>query len=368
MNEKRVIENIGNGEKKALFVYLIKPFLVSKGKEENDTRFRPARTIVDILNNYGYTVDVVNNDYSGLNLDLDRYDLIFGQGDLFNKVASDIGVKKIYYATGRYKNHIKEELQKRQDYLYKRKGKRLPLMRKGLGFNEGAKHADGVLALGNGCAKTYYNVCDNVESVLFEPSDYISHDLDCKSFGDNRRNFLFFSGPGPLLKGLDLALDTFAELPNYNLYISGLDLSIPNTGNNQKFIQLYRKELTMDNVFNLKWMDKRSDLFNSITNKCNFILSFSLSESTNMSTLACMRRGMIPVSTEYSLDIDIDDELKIDVPSDISVLSNRLPQISHWKEEVYKDKSYEIANWANDRLSWDKAKDELNDKIGKLLI
>jgi len=366
-NDSRIVDNLGSGDKNALFIYLTEPFFSSPKDKETDTRFRSARTIVNILNDYGYSVDTVRYDDSGYGLDIDKYDLIFGQGELFEKLAEKEDIYSIYYATGRYKAHIDEQLKIRQDKLKERKDKSIPLLRTGLGFNEGAKYADGVLALGSGCAETYKQTSDNVEHVLFEPSTYIKHDLENKDFDQFRDKFLFFSGPGPLLKGLDLALDSFSQLPNYNLYIAGPQISIDNYTNNKKFIDLYRDILTKDNIYNIRWLEKTSDEFDIVTNNCNFVLSLSLSEGTNMSTLACMRRGIIPIVTKYSLEIDISDDLVIKVPDDVDEISNVISQLTHMREEKYKEMSYGVAEWARENLSWDKAERQLDNKIGKLL-
>lgn len=367
MNDKtRIVEDIGSGDKNALFIYLVEPFL-SKSDKETDTRFKPARTIVDVLNQYDYSTDIVRHSYSGYGIDLDKYDLVFGQGELFDKLVKNSDIYSIYYATGRYKTHIEKQLDKRQEMLKERKGESIPLLRKGLGFNKGAKYANGVLALGSGCAKTYEEVSDNIEYVLFEPSTYIDHNLEDKDFDDARDNFLFFSGPGPLLKGLDLALDSFSNSPDLNLFIAGPQVSIENYSSNKPFIDLYRNELNMDNIYNLKWLDKTDETFNTVTNNCNFVLSFSLSESTNMSTLACMRRGMIPIVTEYSLEINTPDDLIVEVNDDVDEISRSLSLLADMRPEKYKEMSYNMAEWAKDNLSWNKAEDQLYNKIGKLL-
>lgn len=369
MIETRVLEGIGSGDKRALFIYLLFPFLGDSGSDKNDTRVKSARALVSTLNNLGYSVDVVNNDYSGYNLDIDEYDLLFGQGELFEKIAKrNPNTCSIYYATGRYKTHIEGQLENRKRKFKERKGKDMGLCRKGLGFNEGAKYADGVLALGSSCSETYQEVCDNRESILFEPSTYIEHDLGDKDFKKAQNNFLFFSGAGPLLKGLDLALDAFTNLSNYNLYISGPQIKpVGSPIHNQPFISIYRDVLSQNNIIDLQWLEKDSDNFREYTNLSNFVLSFSMSEGTNMSVLACMRRGMIPIVTEHALDSDVPESLIIKVEDDVDSIKQKIKEVSSMNVDRVKEKSYAVAQWAEEELAWDGVEKEIERKMKNLL-
>lgn len=106
---------------------------------------------------------------------------------------------------------------------------------------------------------------------------------------------------GLIHKGLDLLLEIFKELPDYNLYICG---SIKNEPEFEHcyFDELYRTK----NIHTYGFIGVDSFEFREIIKKCNFIIFPSCSEGQASSVINAMVYGLIPIVT-ISSGINIKD-------------------------------------------------------------
>lgn len=126
-----------------------------------------------------------------------------------------------------------------------------------------------------------------------------------KNFEVCRKKFLWFSSGGLVLKGLDLLLDTFSEMPEYDLTICGP------VKNEKDFEQAFYKELyETPNIHTLGWIDVESSKFIEIANSCISVIHPSCSEGGGGSVIGCMHAGLIPI-VSYEASVDIEDEFGI---------------------------------------------------------
>ncbi|MHC5721439.1 MAG: glycosyltransferase, partial [Nostoc sp.] len=96
---------------------------------------------------------------------------------------------------------------------------------------------------------------------------------DEKDFEAVRKNFLWFGGSALVLKGLDLVLDAFAQMPEYHLTVCGP------VSNDQEFEQAFYKELyETPNIHTYGWIDVSSPDFLKVTNNCLGLVYPSVSE------------------------------------------------------------------------------------------
>ena len=120
-----------------------------------------------------------------------------------------------------------------------------------------------------------------------------------KDFAACGRSYLWFGSGGMVHKGLDLALEAFAGMPDYHLTICGP------VEQEKDFVLAFYKELyESPNIHTVGWIDTRSDRFREITRSCVGLIFPSCSEGQASSVVECMHAGLIPVvSAESGVDV-----------------------------------------------------------------
>ena len=111
-----------------------------------------------------------------------------------------------------------------------------------------------------------------------------------KNFDAVRKQFIWFAGPGAVRKGLDIALEAFAGMPEYTLIVCG------KYGGEQDFCDVFKKELQdTPNIKAVGAMDPESDEFKAILNSSLGIVYPSSAEGCATSVLLTMHAGLIPI-------------------------------------------------------------------------
>lgn len=114
-----------------------------------------------------------------------------------------------------------------------------------------------------------------------------------------RRHYFWFGSVGLAHKGLDLALEAFAEMPDLHLTVGGgIDLD-------QDFKAAYHRELfETPNIHTLGWVDILKPQFVEVLRRCAGVVYPSAAEGGAGSVIACMHGGLIPIVTrEASVDV-----------------------------------------------------------------
>jgi glycosyltransferase involved in cell wall biosynthesis len=121
-----------------------------------------------------------------------------------------------------------------------------------------------------------------------------------KDFDRCRKNFIWLGGIGLVHKGLDLLLEAFAEMPEYNLEVCG-----PISGE-KDFERAYHKELyETPNIRTRGFVDVTSPAFTQLAGNCIALLHPSCSEGQSGAVATCMQAGLIPlVSRESGIDMN----------------------------------------------------------------
>lgn len=295
-----------NYKKRAIISYIAYPFNLSlfiKYLSKKHSKVVQVIEIANVLNKLGYIVDIVDH---GSNVDLNyKYDLIFGIEPNFTKMSIKYSnALKVYYGTGCYAKFSNLAEKERQQYLFKRKNVKLQLRRQ-VENCKYIEYADYAILMGNKFTiNTYKEVFDM--SKIYTINNFVDSDNSIKfkkkNFDKVRYNFLWLGGYGALHKGLDVVLDTFKGLPQYNLYVCG-DLK-----REKDFYNLYEKELTsLPNVYYKGWVNTASRKFDRICENCCYIIYPSSSEANAGSVLIAMNKGLIPIITE-STSIDLSND------------------------------------------------------------
>lgn len=288
---------------RALVAYLAWPLLppaALRDRTEYSNRGL-AQDIPRALNELGYSVDVVNFDNERWIPDR-SYDLTVGHGGAnFTRLAGLVGTAttKIYFATGTYWREANRRSAERLADLARRTGYLLPPERAVDGAEEAANRAaDGIICLGNeAAARTYasFSRVERVNNAAF-PVNAPEQLLD-KDFASARREFLFFSGPGNVHKGLDRLLEAF-EGTNLILHVCQR-ISKP-------FVRAFGRYLNgHPNVAVHGVLRMRAPEYRALVRRCGWVVHPTASEGQPGSVVECMAHGLVPIlSTEANIDVD----------------------------------------------------------------
>jgi glycosyltransferase involved in cell wall biosynthesis len=278
--------------RRALLSYLVLP-LLPPHRFRDGVKFSNrgiAQEIPKVLNEMGYSVDIVN--YDNRTWLPDRaYDLFVGHGGInFEAISRCLseGSTRIYFATGIYWRELNARVQKRAEDFTSRKGVVLSSYR-AVDYDEdyAVQHSDGVICLGNQRAvETYlpFQKVIGINNAVF-PVEW--EGWRRKDFEAGRKHFLFFSGRGNVLKGLDLLLDAFVGT-DLHLHICQ-DLE-------QDFASVYRTELSgCSNIHVHGFIRMRSSRFFNLARKCDWVILPTCAEGQPGGVVECMAHGMIPI-------------------------------------------------------------------------
>lgn len=300
--KQRVIRNYeeycaGKPNRRALLSYLVLPLLPPR-RFRDRVKFSNrgiAQEIPRVLNEIGYSVDIVNYDNRSW-LPGKDYDLFIGHGGInFERISRRIPDRapRVYFATGIYWQEWNARNYRRAMDMISRKGVSLSSYRAIENSEESALAlSDGIICLGNSKAIDTYKRFPRVIGLNNAVFPAVWDGWRSKDFDKGREHFLFFSGRGNVHKGLDLLLETFSGT-NLHLHIC--------QHIERDFADAYRRELTeCPNIHVHGFVQMRSHKFYSLAKKCNWVISPTCAEGQPGAVLECMAHGMIPIISEES--------------------------------------------------------------------
>ncbi|MDA2921961.1 glycosyltransferase [Patescibacteria group bacterium AH-259-L07] len=296
----------------ALLYYKTDPFLfggqgVNQYKHTNDWEILE---ITRILNKLGFWVDIVDRN---INISTftpqDKYDIFIGigsgnSGKYYPDIAAQLNrAIKIFYATGPEPTLSNELIHKRYEYFYKRHPDKKVQLRRTIDkvdIHRAMELTDAIFCIGNEFAINSYNKFQKPIYRIY-PSSSPQITVDISQLRERSpQKFLYFGGHGNIVKGLDLVIEAFADLPNLELYICASE-------HEHDFNAVYKDILARSsNIYSVGFIPVGDKIFNEITAKCGYIIFPSCSEGAATSVTTCMRRGLVPVVT-YESGIDLND-------------------------------------------------------------
>jgi glycosyltransferase involved in cell wall biosynthesis len=300
-----------NYSKNALLSYILTPF---QQDSLAHTNFYEAQSWAKILDELGYNVDII--DFRNTKkIDLSKYDLICGFGDVFQQYFES-GINKkiitIYYSTGMHVCHQNQASLSRVKDVYRKKGVWLAKSARFVEktWTHQTALVDGIIALGNEvCANSYRKYFNG--SVYSLPAPFYKT-IDAETIikqktEESKKHYLWFGSSGLVHKGLDLCLEYFAKNQDLYLHVCG---PIENESN---FVTTYNKELfKTPNIQVYGFVDIASSEFENILSKCSFTIFPSCSEGGSPSTLTVVGNGgLVPVITKETT-IETGSEIWID--------------------------------------------------------
>ena len=292
--------------KKALISYITAPFIT--GIEQKHTNHLECYKIAMCLHQLGFSVDVVDFDSKNRTLDYQKYQLIFGFGDVLETAFYHIDQKKtltIYYGTGNHYFFINPASVNRLQEVYEKTG---VLMLKSIRFAESmwtlqTTLSTGLIVLGNDFTANTFQKYYHKGLVKPIPASFHhlhTPDFEKKDFESAKKHFLWFGSNGALHKGLDILLFLFSKRKDIVLHVCGA-----NPYEDAFFTYFNDYLYKTSNIINHQFVDIKSEAFKNILNICAFVVFPSASEGGCASVVTVMGNGgLIPiVSVAACLDV-----------------------------------------------------------------
>lgn len=196
--------------------------------------------------------------------------------------------------------------------------------------NLGIEYADCAIVLGNDFTTDTFKYANKPMYRIPISSPVVYPYPDKKDFEAVRKRFLWFGGSALVLKGLDLVLDAFAQMPEYHLTICGP------VSNDKEFEQAFYKELyETPNIHTYGWIDVSSPDFIKVTNNCLGLVYPSVSEGQSGGVISCLQAGLIPILS-YESGVDVHDFGVIFDNLSLEEIKAKVISISNSPEEKLK--------------------------------
>lgn len=253
-----------------------------------------------ILNKLGYLVTIVDRGYKCTLIH--KYDLFYGlviggSGQYFKHYFEQMPTDciKIALSTGPNSQVASKKIKERTRYFKERHGV-VPISMPRTtpeSFNQLIENCNALFYHGNDIVRKGY---EDIHIPKFKLPTPIKDNIRItfNKLGNKhgyKNNFLFYSGSGMISKGLDIILDSFLELEDYNLFIATLS-------NENNFFDFYKEKIQKaDNIKYLNSMESDSLAMMKISSKCAFVISASCNDGDPAAIMECLRYGLVPVVT-----------------------------------------------------------------------
>ena len=206
--------------------------------------------------------------------------------------------------------------------------------------NLGIEYADYGTILGNDFTVDTFKYANKpIYRTPISSSEVYSSPED-KDFEAVRKRFIWFGGSALLLKGLDLVLDAFAEMPEYHLTVCGP------VSNDKPFEKAFYKELyETPNIHTFGWVNVSSPEFQEITKNSLGLVYPSACEGQAGAVITCLQAGLIPiVSYESGVDVhDFGEILKTSSIEEIKATVRRIANLPVAELKLMACKAWEYA-------------------------
>ncbi len=288
--------------KRALLLWVSRDFLLRENGPLFLTHqhYRQSQQVTTVLDGLRFAVDVA--DVRSRNFTPTRdYDLV-----IRNKV-SEFPLKsdsiRIYLATTMHHKIHNENIRRRHQLLYERRGRRVKLRRIQSESMPYVENADAIIGFGNEYIISTWEGAFNIpvypfNNYGFKETEFLT---DSKDFAMARNSFLFYASKSQVQKGLDLLLEIFPKHPELNLYVCS------EFEKEEDFRACYYKELyKTPNIHPVGWVRVNSRQYNELIVKCAYVIHPSCAEGQPGSVVQCMYSGLIPLVTRET-GIDTED-------------------------------------------------------------
>ncbi len=352
--------------KRALLIYIVKPFLLKDYDPEllRHHNLRRCRQTASILGEFGYIVDVAHR-RNLTPLKRRKYNLIINDRADLRGIDAFSGKDTINIFLATSDNYVvhNRALRRRHELLFKRRGRRVQLRRTYPEVLPFIAESDAIVTIGNEFIMgTWREVSSapiySFNNYGFKETEFL---LDSKDFSTARKNFLFFASSSQVQKGLDLLLEVFPKHPELHLYICS------EYEKEEDFCACYHKELHETwNVHPLGWVTVNSPEYNELVLKCAYVIHPTCSEGQPGSVVQCMYSGLIPLVTREA-GIDTED-FGITFSNDsIEEIEKVIVEVSEKPETWHREHSIRTRKVSEEEYSEDAFIDRWRNLLAEIL-
>ncbi len=288
------------------------------------------------------------------------YKIIVGQGptylDFCNKYPN---AKKVLFCTENNPVVVEQKFKERVSYFSERHPslKKYTLKRRVMFFTEDHLNVSDEIILMN----SEYNE-QSFKKYFARPFRINVNAITNKEFNltklnnntnQIRKNFVVFGCTGFIHKGIDILLDAFKELPDYNLFIYGI-----HRGEKALF-----NKLKSSNTIDCGFVTVASHEFlTNVVSKSLFVILPSCSEGMSSGIATCMTHGLIPIITK---DCGFDDNPDISILPDYSVetIVKTIKNLADIEDDELRKRRLRIINYAQEHFSISKFSESFADII-----
>lgn len=319
--------------------------------------------------NCGYVVDVLcNDDIEAISLlKQNHYYVIIGFGKLYKLACLDFNASlKICFITENNPEVVKKKYCDRVNYFKLRHpniNSKKAVPRTGYFDVEQFKLSDfGILMNSRYNSESFipyfkkglYLINSNaIFSNDFDNNNY----LNITNIEHSKNNFLWLGSVGFIHKGLDLLLDAFRQIPEFQLDCYGVD-------NREK--SLFNK-LKCSNVSNCGFLNVLSRQFvNEVVIKHNFVIMPSCSEGMSTSVATCMSYGLIPILTKECGFEETDNIIFLE-DYKIESIKKILIEVNSWSAERVLNMRISCQNYALEHFSLTKFSTTFKDIMDNII-
>jgi len=344
---------------------IIEPFLGEDGFtiSNTHTHFYESVQIAKTFKELGFCVDVIsykNNKF----IPERKYDIYFASRTNMQRIAEllpDDCIKIVHLDMAHWLFNNTAAM-KRCLAIQNRRKVTLPLKSKIQEHNWAIEYADYATIKGNEFAQNTYKYA---KKPIFRTNipTYATYQFPGnKDYNGCRNNFVWFGSRGLIHKGLDLVLEAFAQMPEYNLTVCG-----PIDGE-KEFVQAYYNELyRTKNINTIGWVDVESENFTRVMDNSIALVFPSCSEGGGGSVATCMQTGIIPIIS-YESAIDISDSYGILLKeSSITEIQDAVRNISRKSSDTLKEMTYNSWKYARENHTREVFAEQLREVIVHIL-
>jgi glycosyltransferase involved in cell wall biosynthesis len=297
------LEPRGPSRGSVLLSYLTEAFTADRGSlpRAHHSNLWQCRQMARTFLELGFHVDVINF-RNFLHKPRRSYDFLIDIRRNMERLAPVLGdgCTKIFHVETAHMLYQNAAEYRRLLDVQNRRGVTLEPRRVERRINRGIESADcAVLYGGEHSARTWAYAGKPMYQVPATPLRRFPAPVG-KDFERARRSFVWKGSNGLVLKGLDLVLEAFADMPDHHLTVCGPIDREPD------FADAYAQELFhTPNITTLGWVDLHSDRFTRVLDESVGLVYPSASESRSGTVITSMHAGLIPVITR-ECDVPID--------------------------------------------------------------
>lgn len=280
---------------RVLLSYKTEPFFEFEKKEHLHTNIWECREIARIFLRLGYIVDVIDW-YDRTFKPRRKYQYLVDLGLNIDRMTPFLGKEcvKIFHATTSHwlfnnqaENQRLIELQKRRRVTLRPRRALVP--------GRNIEVADFSTVLGNEVTTGTYDFAGKKMSQIPLSTTHTYPFPEHKDLEKAKKNFIWLGGVGMVHKGLDLVLEAFCRLPEYQLFVFG------DVQKEKDFESLYWRELYQtDNIKTFGRVDVGGEVFTKAAEASIALIYPSCSEGQSGAVVTCMHAGLIPAISYYS--------------------------------------------------------------------